>query len=603
MVVKKSGIINIAILLALSSAAYADSNNLTQLDLKRTSNDSVDVTLFTSNNYGENVLVRKKSDNKYVILIPKVQSSGFKASNLNGVKDMVSNIDVKTVPDTSGGYTKVTLITTKPLDIKTRTLKSAPVTAEQKEYQTLIAQANAVKNNISTKQEPPKIREQKTEVTVNKAPAKQVETKTSTPKQNKVAQQDKIKEIKPVEVDSEKLQKQERRQHLAELIQEVKTEQNVSDISSNVPPVEIIEDAYEEMPQIEKKSLLSKVKNKIRNHLPSKKAMSLGLLVLLVIAGLKNIAKKSNARPVNTQQDIDDIIQTSSNQYSNITDNSDLSWKEKYQLYLDKTAKPVSRAGKGNYTFIKSPAKPTVIEQKREDLERMIEETSLAKLSDLEPEIVESEDSSISKTIKLKAFDNQTKSLKMTKRAHSRFKKYDIPMPEQKTIDLGDSALYSNPRSLSDANLDVASVDKNRIKFKNQDYIMSSVDEYLSILDKEQSAQNVSVQPVEIEKPSISNPIAAQKKENKSSYLKGLIVKSGYKIDDKKGFYLINKNGQNSLIGKVNDEVFVLKNFKDSVTNPIQVRRDNDNVYMVKAGGFKSLVEVNDDKMGVLIEL
>ena len=534
MVVKKSGIINIAILLALSSSVYADSNNLTQLDLKRTSNDAVDVTLFTSNTYGDNVLVRKKSDNKYVILIPKVQSSGFKASNLNGVRDLVSNVDVKTVPDTNGGYTKVTLITTKPLDIKTRTLKSAPVTAEQKEYQTLIAQANAVKNNISTKQEPPKIREQKTEVTVNKAPAKPVETKTSTPKQDKVTQQDKIKEIKPVEVDSEKLQKQERRQHLAEMIQEVKTEQNVPDISSNVPPVEIIEDVYEETPQIEKRSLLSKVKNKIKNHLPSKKAMSLGLLVLLVIAGLKKIAKKPNVEPLNTQ-DIDDIIQTSSNQYSNITDNSDLSWKEKYQLYLDKTAKPVSRAGKGNYTFIKSPAKPTVIEQKREDLERMIEETSFVKLSDIEPEIVESEDSSISKTIKLKAFDNQAKSLKMTKRAHSRFKKYDIPMPEQKTIDLGDSALYSNPRSLSDANLDVASVDKNRIKFKNQDYIMSSVDEYLSILDKEQAAQKV--QPVEVEKPSISNPITAQKKENKSSYLKGLIVKSGYKIDDKKGFY------------------------------------------------------------------
>lgn len=597
MVVKKSGIINIAILLALSSSVYANSNNLTQLDLKRTSNDAVDVTLFTSNNYGDNVLVRKKSDNKYVILIPKVQSSGFKASNLNGVRDLVSNVDVKTVPDTNGGYTKVTLITTKPLDIKTRTLKSTPVTAEQKEYQTLIAQANAVKNNISTRQEPPKIREQKTEVTVNKAPAKPVETKTSTPKQDKVTQQDKIKEIKPV--DSEKLQKQERKQHLAEMIQEVKLEQNVPDISSNVPPVEIIEDAYE-TPQIEQKSLLSKVKNKIKNHLPSKKTMSLGLIVLLVIAGLKKIAKKSNARPVNTQ-DIEDIIQTSSNQYSNITDNSDLSWKEKYQLYLDKTAQPVSRAGKGNYTFIKSPAKPTVIEQKREDLEKMIEETSFAKLSDLEPEIVESEDSSISKTIKFKAFDNQTKSLKVARRAHSRFKKYDIPMPEQKTIDLGDSALYSNPRSLSDANLDVASVDKNRIKFKNQDYIMSSVDEYLSILDKEQAAQKV--QPVEVEKPSISNPIAAQKKENKSSYLKGLIVKSGYKIDDKKGFYLINKNGQNSLIGKVNDEVFVLKNFKESVKNPIQVRRDNDNVYMVKAGGFKSLVEVNDDKMGVLIEL
>ena len=36
---------------------------------------------------------------------------------------------------------------------------------------------------------------------------------------------------------------------------------------------------------------------------------------------------------------------------------------------------------------------------------------------------------------------------------------------------------------------------------------------------------------------------------------------------------------------------------------PVQVRHDNANVYMVKAGGFKSLVEVNEDKMGVLIEL
>lgn len=198
MVVKKSNIFGIALLLTLAltpvSGTFANGeNNLVQLDLKKTSNNTVDVTLFTTNNYSDNVMVRKKSDNKYVILIPKVQSSGFSNSSLSGVKDLVSNIDVKTVNDTSGGYTKVTLITTKPLDIKTRTQKSGPVTEEQKEYRTLIAEANAVKNKIG-KQEPPK--PQKTEVTVNKAKTPAAAPAKETPKKEIVKQETKVQETK-----------------------------------------------------------------------------------------------------------------------------------------------------------------------------------------------------------------------------------------------------------------------------------------------------------------------------------------------------------------------------------------------------------------------
>ena len=206
MAVKKSKIIGIALLLAIASAPVSGTfanggNNLVQLDLKKSSNNSVNVTLFTSNGYNDNVMVRKKSDNKYVILIPKVQSSGYSASNLNGVRDLVSNIDVKTVNDTNGGYTKVTLITTKPLDIKTSAQKSSPVTEEQKEYKTLIAQANAVKNNIGKQETPQQKHAQKTEITVNKAAAsvtqkanktttqtnsaKQIEKQKNAPKQKK----------------------------------------------------------------------------------------------------------------------------------------------------------------------------------------------------------------------------------------------------------------------------------------------------------------------------------------------------------------------------------------------------------------------------------
>lgn len=584
MVVKKSNLISIAILLGLMApVAFADNaNSLVQLDLKRTSNDAVNVTLFTTNTYNDNVMVRKKSDNKYVILIPKVQSSGYSASNLNGVRDLVSNVDVKTVNDTSGGYTKVTLITTKPLEIKTSARLSAPVTAEQRETQTLIAQANAVKNTISRQDVPPKLREQKTEVTVNKAPAEKP-VKKAEPKKQEV----KKPEIKLVEIDPEKIQRQERKLHLEEMKQEVRLEQNIPEELPELPETVVNEE--QPVQDIQEMSQKPSAKHKA-------KKVALGLLSLLGLFALGKLFKGTVKTYAPQEAFIDSVVPSEPeiDKVSDIVDNSELSWKEKYQMYLDKSATPVSRGeNKGNYMFIKTPN----IEKKREKLERLVTEPVF---DIVEPEIVESEDEVISKTIKLKAFGNRSKSLKMTSRDKSRFKKYEveIPLHEQKNIELGESMLHSNPRSFADANLKITDVDKKRIKYEPKEYIMSSVDEYFSILDKEQ--QKISAP---VAKVSASNPIAKHRNENKSSYLKGLIVKSGFNIDDSKGFYLVNQDGQNALIGKVNDEVFVLKKFDKNVTSPIQVRHDKDNVYMVKAGEFKSLVEVNDSKMGVLIEL
>jgi hypothetical protein len=617
--VKKSNIICIAVLLGLlSPVAFSDApNNLVQLDLKKASNDAVNVTLFTSNTYNDNVMVRKKSDNKYVILIPKVQSSGYRASSLNGVKDLVSNVDVKTVNDTNGGYTKVTLITTKPLDIKTSSRKSAPVTDDQKEYQTLIAQANAVKNNISKQDTPPKLREQKTEITVNKAPAeKQVKKTEQKPQENKKTEVKKP-DIKLVEVNPEAEQRQARKQHLAEMIQEVKNEQaNIpeqlpepqEEVSSEQPQEEIVQNATE-IPRAP--SMLSKIKHKAKGVA---KKVGLGIAILFGLSLLMRLLRSATESYVPQQQYTEDFAQTTStpevDKISEIVDNPELSWKEKYQMYLDKSAVPVSRGeNKGNYMFIKkpniAPKRPQNEKiEKLENLERLEKLVAQSDFDEIQPEIVESEDNSIARTIKFKAFDRRTKSLNMTSRDKSRFRKYEveIPLHEQKNIELGDSMLHSNPRSFANANLKISDVDKNRIKYEPKDYIMSSVDEYFSILDKEQTKI---VEPAKTEQPvvSASNPIARQRKENKSSYLKGLIVKSGFNIDDSKGFYLVNKDGQNALVGKVNEEVFVLKRFDKNVTAPIQVRHDKDNVYMVKAGDFKSLVEVNNNKMGVLIEL
>lgn len=654
MAVKKSKIIGIALLLAIASAPVSGTfanggNNLVQLDLKKSSNNSVNVTLFTSNGYNDNVMVRKKSDNKYVILIPKVQSSGYSASNLNGVRDLVSNVDVKTVNDTNGGYTKVTLITTKPLDIKTSAQKSSPVTEEQKEYKTLIAQANAIKNNITPQQK----HAQKTEITVNKAAAsvtqKTNKTTTQTNSAKQIEKQKNAPKIKLTEVNpqakKEKQDRQIRRAQLAELIQEVKQEkiaEHIPDktVAPAVPasapvvnnvPVQEVKD-IKEMPKVEqpkKTSILSKIKHK------AKKGLKPVGITLASLFGLIFISRLIRAIAATTKEVkasfVEQLAQNHSNsesfKYNNITDDDELSWQEKYKRYLDASAKPVPRAGnKGNYTFIKTPAEPVrKLNRKRNDLEKMVTEIAKSHTNEIQPEIVEvqNEDDAIQKAIKFKAFDSHRATLDTTSRdkIRSRFKKYEneLPLHEQKNVELGKSILHSNPRKLKGANLDVADVDKNRIKYDPSDYIMSSVDEYLSILDKEseKAPQQVSIEqtPVlpavkAIDKTEIkpiaksqTNPITKQHSETKASYLNGLIVKSGYNIDNNKGFYIVNVDGKSALIGKVNDEVFVLKRFDSNVTNPIQVRHDNANVYMVKAGGFKSLVEVTNDKMGVLIEL
>ena len=630
MTVNKSLIISSAIVFALAApVAIADvDNNLVQLDLKKSSTNAVDVTLVTSESYGDNVLVRKKSDNKYVILIPQVRSAGYSASNLGGVRDLVSSVDVKTVDDTSGGYTKVTLITTKPLDIKTRTVKSRPITADQREYNTLIAQANAVKNTVST-QEPPKIRDQKTEVTVNKAPKqesvqpKKVEQQPK--KAEKVKTESKVQKTSDIKLSSivpEENGKQVKKSNLTRFLNEAKQEKALEEIPQAIPTdataanKNIENTEYTEMSN---NSLISRIKHKIKSGMTKvshkmsfkhSKAFGIGILGLAALLLLFSRRRKQVPEVIEYTMPASDTAQTeqqpqqiNTEEINDIADNNGLSWKEKYQLYMDKSAEPVARANnQGNYSFIKTPSK-SAIEAKRQELERLISEEP-SKMQDFE--IIEdsnmySEDSSIAKTIKFKAFENNLNSLNMSKRnrAKSRFKKYEveIPMHEQKTVILDDSPLSTNKRNLKGANLEVSDVDKRRIKYQPKEYIMSSVDEYLNILDSEKSLNTSENQN---SKRVSTNPIAMQKDD---SFLKGTVVKSGFKISPDKGFYLINKDGKNSLIGKVNDKVTVIKNFDNNVTTPIQVRHDNNNVYMVKAGGYKSLVEVDDDKMGVLIEL
>ena len=123
-----------AILIGNGVSLADNSNDLLRMDIKKSgASDTVDVTFYTTGGATDSVVTRK-SDNKYVVLLPNVAGSQSVAPSLGGVKDLVSDVSVKNVDDGIGGYTKVTFSTTKPVKFQTYTKKTAPLTQAQQDY-------------------------------------------------------------------------------------------------------------------------------------------------------------------------------------------------------------------------------------------------------------------------------------------------------------------------------------------------------------------------------------------------------------------------------------------------------------------------------------
>ena len=146
--VKKISIFASALFLAVTltnlSDVFASDNSIVRIDINKFSDSAINMTFHTSEAFNDNVVVRKKSDNKYVILLPKVINQGSSVPDFSSVKDIVSNVDVKSINESGNAYTKVTLITKRPVNIQTNTVKSGGTSSEQLEYQSVLAKANSI---------------------------------------------------------------------------------------------------------------------------------------------------------------------------------------------------------------------------------------------------------------------------------------------------------------------------------------------------------------------------------------------------------------------------------------------------------------------------
>ena len=709
--IKKSDRLSLILLLCLSLTNFTSNqalaeNTLNQVDVRRNASDGLEFTLYTSSPYADNVVVTKKSDNKYVILMPNVNNAPNAKPDFSSVKDIVSDLDVRAVNDGQGGYTKVTVITNRPVDIKTNTAKTAPVTQEQREYRALIAQQKSKPSAPPIIQEKtesnsfklPEIQPTKTaaDIVSVKSNSKESSNKniTNQSKQIKVAnntQTKKVSETKPavnqkvvsvekkqlkklnniiptaikktepikIESKEEKIIPDEKVSLNNEIKKEVSVpetkqpEQNIEPINDNDKQIQSQENIK---PLIALSKDISKIKNKILGRMPKNMPITIAVILIpiLCIIALFNLIRASLRNSNLLKKSFMDNIAKRKNvvqvpNYDNIINNENLSWQEKYQQYIDASGeKPESAKKVTKYNFVKEipideNIKAEFIEEEKpaEKLERIMQASPDIEKTIIADDIIETEaalantdniadetatiNKTLSKTIKLKAFAEKTALEETHRNKKIKHRRIHLEIPkEMPHINLGYSKLHTNPRTFKNATLSVSDLIANSNKLLNikpeckedkNDYEMISIDEYFNIMSDDKSNVTSSLSKVvansldksksaKLENKSIptrsSNPIKPAKKENP---LSGLLIKSKFDINKDSGFYLVSLEGKSAVIGKVKDEIFVLKKFDRNITKPLQVRKDNQNVYMIKADDFKSLVEVNNDKMGVLIEL
>lgn len=786
--INKKNIVIAAVLTALMTgftiAEANSSSNLLQMDIKKSSAaDSVDVTFYTTAD-STNSVVTRKSNNRYVVLLPNTSGSSSIVPSLGGVKDLISDIQLKHVDDGIGGYTKITFETTKPVNIRTFMKKTAPLTQAQKDYKNLIAQ-----NNKPVQQPQSQVKKADTVLSVTKPVS--VAAKTTTPQvqsksQTKPVQSDNTQKntsapkvvstpkltltpVVPPKVKAEPVKVVSKNTAAVKDVQS-KTQQSVAkqvekhvsqSMDNYVPKMKFDENGKRQIdlePRITHKIVEEKAvktvkansmfdipqtkqseqqasnvqeqtktsapvaeeKSGLQNNIPIWVFIAGGVGLILLAAFLVfdavSHASKKDADRLKSFFDISSKNQARRRrrEFQDIINDDDLNWQEKYKKYSEKDRKlhPVNKSKDMSYVTDMSASKKAILDSQEtvskgyetdrralrnndfvqnihsqssngqnnsnieenipaaasmlnfkqvtgsvnnvSDKEEKLKEQMRAKISQMEHSLaqtpnleppeevsneVRSEDNAIMGTfseIKLKSFAKKPtlkeshRSLLDEDKKQSRNKSYK----EGRFVKLKNSPLSVSRRKSTSSEMEVSDLMGTGNKYltnnngemkmdkQNENYLLSSLDEYLSILDSEDKSSTMTMGKSSVadtlgqmksssamSRSGITNPIQrgsnpmSKQNHEPTHYMNGLIVKSGYNIDSEKGFYVVNLDGVSALVGRIKDNIFILKKFDYVVDKPLQVRLDYGSVYIVKVGGFKCLVDVAKEKMGTLIEI
>lgn len=194
-------------------------------------------------------------------------------------------------------------------------------------------------------------------------------------------------------------------------------------------------------------------------------------------------------------------------------------------------------------------------------------------------------------TLSVKAFKEITEDIP------GRISEENKPEKEKEQQTLGNIKIQPKPKAEKDFSLEDLA-DTEDIENINFDNLKIMPDKRI-----DEKAQNM---PVSI-KQMMENTDEKYKHTTSPLHKKNPMLLNTAPLTKNKGLCLVEYNQKYSLIGYINNEIFLLNQFDYVNSNEIRSRLsekvDNKDRYIVRLGDYKALVEVSDKDMSLLLEL
>ena len=506
-------------------------NSLLKVDLVKCGSNDYNVRLYTQKPYSEPVKIIKKTNTSYYMLLPETFHSVGSISPVGDIK----NVEVKLFPyagqDLNNGYTKITIYTTKPVNISpkisTASGSVAPSIDTKKlaqldsAFNTKQAQIQARERQAQYEANQKQIQQQKA-LEAQRAAQAEAQRKAQLEAQRKAQQ---LEAQKRAQVEAQKRAQEEKLRQQRALQNQIKPQQSVKPaakpVQKQTPAVQ------KQAPAVQKTATAPKVTVEQK--------------------------PQEQAKPTVQQEPQQETQETTQNVVTeDITNNPEINEPVTIPDAIDEQNTKVS--------FI---------------------EILKDKLSPLKPYYYIIIDNPILIIASLVALIGIIMLLLLNK---NQKKGQNKDMPEDKT--LTDTTEKIDLETLKEADTTTNPLIENN----TQDEVQSFKDEFKDL------AMDVQIS---------ETPISTMEKEE--PYIEPEVL-SSVEIAPNRGFMVIDRQGVKALFGYIEDDVFLLYQFRQylsdsSIKYRISEKQDDKTFFIVKVDKFKLLVRVTNKLMRLELEM
>ncbi|RAI15117.1 MAG: hypothetical protein DKM22_06425 [Candidatus Melainabacteria bacterium] len=573
---KSIKILSVFLFSSVLSTAIANNfvNDVKDISLSKNSIGNLSVTLTTDK--AESLRTIKRDENEYVILLPETSSSKVNP-DLSNVQDLVKSCEVKTQPYAGNikGYTKITIRTTKPVQVNAKNVvKKQEVVADKKEVALEKKVEKKVEKNVPVQK---KIVNKIKNTVVRKNTTKQrVKVKSK-----KIEQKPTIKKEvrKTGVVDNVSVKNFDESKNVENNIVEEKKENQSVNTAKNTAPTAISEEKTDTNVD------LSPIKKSFYTSL----AITAVLLLLLIL--LKMFNKKYANQTIYKPTSRPDLAQNENTDFQN----EDV-FTQPQEIHQD-------------IDFENNDAEEIENVPEVTDVPEIVDENQSGQFDDVTEENVENNTE--------EPFDFEDEDL------NSYFDEDlsvdDVFGKEEKGDvynDVVDSNQYESndiSQSLQETDLDNqgASIEDTTHSYDEDESAQEELPQELLQEDLITDITNNSAENVDLEETlnvdenedinEVEN-VEEQPEEDLEN-----IVRESYQLTPTKTLYLADYDGETVLMASIKDEFVVLKKFDEIIDKPMIVRRTEKNskksTYIVRVGSFRGVVEVTMKSVDLVLEL